>query len=447
MIKKILYVFIVFTATLHSQNVVKGSLELASEKYTWVALYQLKGSKQLYITDTNIKNGDFEMTFPENASSGMYRLMYDMENKGIVDFIYNNESVHLKFNPLYPSEMTTFLSSEENSVYFEYKKKSTQSQRNLSQIQLTYFKESEEKKQVLIETYKIELSIYENIQQEYESKSLGKLAHNFIKSSRKYYAPNLINTPQEYLNSEKTHYFDFINFEDTVLLNSIFFSEKVIDYVFYLNTSDDVVVQNSLYKKALHEVVERIGANNNVKAEMLTTLLYVFAQTQNAVLVEFVLDNYYNNLPSEYVNQKVITEVKAKIKLAIGQIAPDFSWQENRVTKKLSELNNAATYVLVFWSTSCSHCLDEIPQLYEFTKDAKNIHVIGFTLENDAVGFNKHTSNLKKWTNILGLKKWQNPIARTYEINSTPTYFILDKNKRIIAKPEFFKDVKAYFER
>jgi len=109
-------------------------------------------------------------------------------------------------------------------------------------------------------------------------------------------------------------------------------------------------------------------------------------------------------------------------------------------------LNNAETYILVFWSTECSHCLNEIPQLYEYTKDKTNIHVIDIALENNAADFEKYIQKFEKWSNILGLGKWENNIARDYEIISTPTYFILDKNKNIIGKPEFIEDVKAFFK-
>ena len=88
----------------------------------------------------------------------------------------------------------------------------------------------------------------------------------------------------------------------------------------------------------------------------------------------------------------------------------------------------------------------EVPQLYELTKDNPNVKVIAFAMEKDDLGFNYHTQKFENWTNILGLGKWDNPIAKNYNIVSTPTYFILDTNKRIIAKPEFFKDVKAFFE-
>ena len=102
---------------------------------------------------------------------------------------------------------------------------------------------------------------------------------------------------------------------------------------------------------------------------------------------------------------------------------------------------------MVFWSTTCSHCLVEIPQLYEFVKDNEAVLVIAIALENDELGFNHHTEKFDTWTNILGLDKWQNSIARNYKISSTPNYFVLDENKKIISKPYDIEAVKNYFKK
>ena len=78
----------------------------------------------------------------------------------------------------------------------------------------------------------------------------------------------------------------------------------------------------------------------------------------------------------------------------------------------------------------------------------KDVKVIAFALENDSfVWENYSKTNLYGWHNVLGLNKWENKTARTYQIYSTPTYLVLDKNKKIIAKPYEVKDVKEYFEK
>ena len=124
------------------------------------------------------------------------------------------------------------------------------------------------------------------------------------------------------------------------------------------------------------------------------------------------------------------------------------TWKENVDGKayKLSTLNDAQNYVLVFWSTGCSHCLREIPVLYKHTQNKKKIKVIAFSLENNDKDWKKHIVKYPKWHNAIGLNKWENPIARTYQIFSTPTYIVLDKNKKIIAKPNTLEEVRKIVE-
>ncbi len=445
MLKKLLFVIVLISCAVQGQTYVKGNLNPA-QNYSWVVLYQLKGAKQLYIKNVTITNGEFSINFPENTPKGMYRLMYRQQNGGFIDFIYNNENVTLKFNPENPFETVEFISSDENQLYHKYLIEFASKQQQLDSLQLAFFHLEDKKDRDEIDNlYEISYSGFKAFQTRFEEDSRGKLANNFIKSSNKYYNSTIIETPQEYLNSVKQHFFDFINFEDEELMNSTFLSEKVTDYVFYLNGSEDVEVQIALYKNAVDEVMRKTQ-NVNLKNEILITLLNNFAQIENTVLIDFVIDNFYNKLPEEVKNNKMVQEIQERVKLAVGKYAPEITWEEKGITKKLSGLNTTENYILVFWSTGCSHCLVEIPKLYEFTKDKPTMSVLAFALENDDIEFNKFTLNFPKWTNILGLEKWQNTIARDYQITSTPTYFILDKDKKIIAKPNLFEDVKAFFE-
>ncbi len=446
MIKKLLFVLLLISATIQSQTFVKGTMSPEIEDLEWIILYQLKGAKQFYIANTAIENGKFQLDFPENSPQGMYRLMYDMNNGGFVDVLYNNKNIELKFDPTFPLGTLKFLTSEENKLYANYQFQTDNVKHRLDSLQLSYFRLKDAiALKFTDQFYKKTLKNYVEIQNDFEINSENQLSNHFIKSSKKYYSPKIFSNPQQYLNSEKLHYFDFINFNDSVLQNSIFYTEKIVDYVFYLNRSDDVDVQNGLYKNAINEIAEKMGDNYSLTSSILTTLMYNFAQLENTLIIDYILENLYQKLPIAYQNSNDVNEIQEKVKLSVGKKAPDFIWEENNTTKSLYENNEASTYILVFWSTACSHCLNEVPKLYEYIKENKNVHVIAIALENDEQGFNYHTEKFMNWTNVLGLGKWENKIAKEYKIVSTPTYFILDANKKIISKPEYFEDVKAYF--
>ena len=131
-----------------------------------------------------------------------------------------------------------------------------------------------------------------------------------------------------------------------------------------------------------------------------------------------------------------------------GSLAPDFYLDAPKNTKKLSNLTGAEYYILVFWSSTCSHCLKEMPKLEDFVKPLKEseVKVIAIGMENDETTWAPKIKELPHFTHVLGLEKWENPIAKQYKINATPTFFILDKNKRFVSKPENIEDLKSFFK-
>ncbi|MBP8792282.1 MAG: TlpA family protein disulfide reductase [Lutibacter sp.] len=445
--KKLVYIILFAVGIVQGQNSVKGTISNASE-YKYAILYQLKGMNQNYILNADIIAGKFSFEMPADASKGVYRLSYNLEHNLFVDFIYNNEAIEVEFDGKNPTETTNFLISEENKIHSNYFDEITMARLDADAKQLAFLKrEDDTSNEALEDAYLDAYQTVTDIQASYEALSEGKLVQHFIKADAKYYAPELIQTPQEYLTSTKEHFFDYIDFNDAELNNSTVISQKVIDYVFYLNQSDDPQVQTALYKSAVLDVLQKIGTNNSLVSEISTVLMYTFIQVKNNTLIDFVLNDVYKKLPFEVVDQVVISEIETKLKLAIGRVAPNFSWVENRVSNNLHKLAGFENYVIVFWSSSCSHCLAEIPQVYEYFKDNKKVKVLSISLEKEDVEFKKYAVKYSKWTSILGLNKWENSIAKQYNVVSTPTYFILDADKKIIDKPEFLKDVKAFLEK
>lgn len=447
MLKKIWIAILFISVGVQSQNSITGIVSPKNDLVTRVILYQLKGAKQVYISNSKIDNDQFKLEIPKETEAGMYRLSFTPAGFGFADFLFNQENISLKFDSHNLSNSVAFLTSEENKTYASYLVETTDVKQKLDSLQIVFFGLKDKKQdEITIDLYAKTLNQYHKIQSDYEAKTDGKLANHFIKSGQNYFAPTLFTSPQEYLNSVKYHYFDFTNFDNPVLMNAAFFGEKAIEYVFYLNVSDDLQVQNALYKNAINEVMQKVGGNNEVKSEILTSLIYAFEQFENLAMAGFVIDEFYDKLPANLKDEALIDEMRSKIKLAIGNKAPEITLEENGVQKKLSDLNVADKYILVFWSTTCSHCLQEIPKLYEFTMGNDAIHVIAVALEDHKKDYEQFAKKLSTWTNVLGLKKWENEMAKAYKINATPTYFILDKDKIILAKPEHFKDVKAYFE-
>jgi len=230
MFKKILIAFLFISVGVQSQNSIIGIVNPKNDLVTRVILYQLKGSKQVYISNSKIENDQFKLEIPQGTAAGMYRLSFNPEAFGFVDFLFNQEDVSLKFDSRNLSNSVTFLTSEENKTYANYLVETAIIKQKLDSLQIVFFGLKDKKQdEITLDLYEKTLNHYHKIHSDYETKTEGKLANHFIKSGRNYFAPTLFTSPQEYLNSVKQHYFDFTNFDNRVLMNATFFGEKAIE--------------------------------------------------------------------------------------------------------------------------------------------------------------------------------------------------------------------------
>ena len=51
-----------------------------------------------------------------------------------------------------------------------------------------------------------------------------------------------------------------------------------------------------------------------------------------------------------------------------------------------------------------------------------------------------HNDRYSLWLHVYGQDKWKNKFANDYGVSSTPSFYLLDAKKKILAKPE---DVKS----
>jgi len=168
---------------------------------------------------------------------------------------------------------------------------------------------------------------------------------------------------------------------------------------------------------------------------------------------------------SEYLALKVLNEVSCTINsdlarqletyraMKVGNTAPDIVFPNTRVNptnnftiNKLSDLTSNYTLV-VFGASWCPKCNEEIPaiaKLYSSWK-AQGLEVLLVCLDDDLKAFYVFTINYP-FISIIELKKWDGTIAKDYYVFSTPTMYLLDKNRKIILRPNSVKQMDAWVD-
>lgn len=455
MFKKLLLLSVLFTlSNSFAQHSVVGKMKPINAKYTWLILYKLNGVNQKYIGNGDIKNGAFTVDIPKGSEAGMYRLLYDNANNKFIDFIYNNEDVSMEFHPDYPLQLVKFDKSKENILYQKYIDQTAILQNKLDSLQVVYFKTKDKShEEKLNKFYHTDLKKLKAKQSNFETESKNTIAQHFIIANKRFYADNLIKDTQKYLNTIKTHYFDYVNFNDVVLKKSSLLIDRVMDFVFYLNTSNDPKTLLKLRKEGVDFALNKI-TEKNLKKDVIESLLYTFAQQENIKMVDYLLKTHFAKLPVGLQDYEFKEMIMDMLKTTIGNKAPEITWQEKGKTKNLYGLKDKKYYLVVFWSSTCPHCLKEMPLLHKYLEDKKDIEVIAVALETKVskIGWVDEKYYYDMFTHVLALSTDDDSVFRSkyvkdYGVNATPNFFLLDANKTIIAKPYDVKELKKVYKK
>ncbi len=451
MLRKVIFGFacFLFGLSLTAQDTIKGQMKPVKE-YSWVILYQLKGVHQQYIANATVDNGKFELVIPKGKETGMYRILYDNKKNLFLDFIYNHENVDVVFHPDYPSVLAEYKKSDENKFYQKYLDVISEDFNALDSAQVAYFQvKNDDSDNELNAFYHKKLKQTIATQKDFENQAKEKLAYHFVKANNRYYARNLIKETNQYMDTLRMHYFDYIDFNDSVLERSSFFMDRIIDYITYLHTSNYAKKTNELQKKAIKDVLQKID-KITLKKDIIESFLFMYAQQENKEITDYIFKNYYNKLPLNLQDAEFKVMIKDFFKTTIGEKAPQIAWDVYGKKYDLYSLPENEYYVVLFWSSTCSHCLKEVPKFNTFLKEKKNITTVAVGLESDEskADWKELTFDLENIKHhVLGLGKWQNKYSRDYGITGTPSYFILDKDKKIIAKPYDLKALEEFFEK
>ena len=437
---KVLYIyFILFISIgLNAQGSISGNFSPAKD-FKWLIAYELTPGGEKYTADTAVKEGFFSLEMPINAQPGMYRLVYAVpQNEFYIDVIYDKKE-HVKFN-FNIQDGLTITNSEENKWFNEYFSKITAAQDRL----MEYYEKGSESKKEFTEIIK-ELK---TIQKSYEENHTNSLAHKFIKANRSYFPEDYENLVT-FLNHKKEHHFDNLNLNDPILQGSNFLTDKIANYVFSALPSD-IATKNGLDVEINKNVKTVADFIKNTSIPFQTKVLYQIweiaeANTMGSVQ-DYTFTNHLKKLAIANGNQKMVDNIESSTRLRIGAKSPEITWESNGKKHALSTMEKADNYLLVFWSSTCSHCLKELPELHKELKGYDSLKVLAIGLEDDEINWKKVSATLPNFSHAIALGKWESDYAQTFNIQSTPTYFILDSEKRFIAKPESDKEVVEFLE-
>lgn len=431
--KNIIVLFLLLCFSLNAQHSISGTFSPAKE-FKWLVAYHLKAGTQNYIADTAVKDGAFTLTIEDDKPIGIYRLVYAVpQEEFYFDVIYNGkEDVKLNFDV---AKGVTFTESKENIPYSLYLNNINKHERQLISFYTSGNTNTSEFNDIL---NRLNVS-----QKEGEKQTLGLISNGLIKANRPY-IPKQFETLEQYVSNKKKNYFNALDFSKQELQASGLLTDKLMNYVFTalpLEQTDPETNEMHIQENVDTIVKKLHGVNDAYLFSVLYTLWSQAAASRFNAVSDYTYNNYLKELAIKTENTQAILDIEVHNRLRIGAKAPEVEWRENDKTKKLSTDQEGENYLLVFWSSTCSHCLKELPALHKELGKNEKLKVIAIGLEDNETNWAMESQNLPNFVHAIALGKWDSAYADLYNIQATPSYFLLDKEKRIIAKPESDRDV------
>ncbi|MFM7671403.1 MAG: thioredoxin-like domain-containing protein [Bacteroidota bacterium] len=256
----------------------------------------------------------------------------------------------------------------------------------------------------------------------------------------------------------KDHYWDGVNFWDGRLAYTPFFEERVDRYFKQLVAPDsDSVIRE----------IDNMMAFAQINAEMTRLLLVKFLNQylaqqymwEDAVLVH-LYEKYISNKSYPWLDEKGRKIVQDRAFSLMGNILKSPAAEVELPNaageiKSLYALTSEYTLV-VFWDPTCGHCKETLPRIdsiyrAKWSKQGIGIYAIAKETEGNQSLWTDfiQQNQLVGWTHVYYSKEAEKKridngipsYSQLFDVQTFPTLYLLDRDKKIIAKKLTFQQM------
>lgn len=471
-----IYIFFALTSFAQKNNLHQNTTTLLYQiegevkglQDTSVILAYYFGGKQ-YASDTaHSINGKFTFEGKKVLKGGMYMVV--LPNQKYFDIVISEQKFSFATDLNSLVESMKFSNSKENTPFYKYLNFITEKQKQVSLLKEKEKKGSEEVKNKI----KNEIREIDEEVKKYKSKFEKEYSNIFFtKILKSTTEPIIPEPPLELTKKEDQQMFQFEYYKDHFWDNMIFTDERIIRTPIFFNKMDTylnkLTVQHpDSISKSADVIVKLSRQNKDIFQYVVSYITSTYERSKimgmDAVFV-YMVENYYMTGEVDWVEEKQLKKIEERAeKIApnlIGRPAPPFLNQlgmpfmkdENDIIRRMYDIESKYT-LLVFYAPDCGHCKKTLPKIKTVLDSLKtprilsnhkviDIEAYAVQTEFDKQEWRKfiNEQEISDWINVCDIQQDPdgNPAASSdwrdqYDIYSTPVIYLLDKDKRILAK-------------
>jgi thiol-disulfide isomerase/thioredoxin len=458
-------------------------------KDTTVHLVKYVGSKMYYADTSALENG--VVTFDGSRQDpGVMGLL--MPGQRFFEFVYDGKPVYLETKSPNYREHMVIKESDENKLFYQYvnfMQDNTAKARKLSEEKASLGKDQKDRSaeidKELNEMNKSVVAFQKKIAEENPETLVAKI----VKTSTDVEVPDAPKNEDGSLKDStfkyryfRDHYFDNIDLTDSRIVNTPVFQKK-LEYYY----SRNMLLQHpDTLIKYLTPVVEQIPEGTQMYRFVVSNITSNYEKSKIMGMdkvVNYMVARYYcspdkdGNPKAFWMDQEKMKDLckdtQKRLRLVQGVVPPNLILPDSTNQKWYNLLDIDSEYtVLYFWDPNCGHCKKVTPKLqtlYEKKLRDRGVEIfaVGKATGDD---FEDWKSFIKKHnlefinvglTQKIYEQAKEDPRSLipskttlesinyqdTYDIFSTPRVWILDKDKKIIAKSLSIAQMERLFDR
>jgi thiol-disulfide isomerase/thioredoxin len=446
---KLLLVIVIFFGAFITRGQ-EYSFDLLVDNFqeTEVYLADFYGDRNTIIDTTRADTaGNIKFTLPASYPSGMYRVF--LAENAFFDFIFNKEDIAIRtdFNDLY--EGLEITQSTENQVYYDFLRTKHDYRRKFDLLAPIndYYPRNDSFFHVARAQYigiQAELMVYINDMVEQFPDAWATRILRLQKPP--FFDPSMDEVDRRLYRID--HYFDHFDFSDVELIKSNVYTTAAIEYMsLYSNPNYTQEQLENEFIRAVDKIMYQAMDNSLVYEFIVEYLVGGFERYHFDKVLDYIAENY---TPEQCENEERKSDLQTRLakyaELSVGKAAPEIEMADPEGTPvKLSKIRSDYT-LLIFWASWCPHCKNVLPEIHNLCESSINpkkmqVFTVSLDTEKEEWAAALQEGNYT-WLNASDLMGWDSKAAVDYNIYATPTMFLLDKNKKILAKPITLEELK-----
>ncbi len=399
-------------------------------------------------------NGSFYFFRGAHQPRGMYRIdlrrpdqSSDRNEGGFIEFVWAAESfmIYADYNDIAGS--ASFGNSEENRLLGEFREYEELYERKMATLYPLIDRYSEQD-----EFYRDAVAQFLKIQKERDAfiekivqRNPDLFASRLIDAYRSVVIPKDLKGQQR-IDFLKNHFFDKAPVDDPQLLHAPVYNHKIIKYLtLYRDQDYSYSDQEDAFIEAVDIIMANVSGDPELRTFAVEYLLEGFQSFGMERVETYIVDTYVDETCVTDAVELARERVERYRKMEEGQIAEDILIRSaDRKMVRLSEVDADYTLVL-FWATYCEHCIQMMPDLREWYLNEKpdNMEVFAVSIDTSRMQWSRFLKAFEPpWVSTHEPMGWEGKSAADYNIYATPTMFLLDRQRRIIARPYTLRELR-----